>query len=77
MGDGWEGGDKDGRNGENMGYNVQGSHIIGVVIWERELDGDGGHDKITIGISSLASKKDYGDARAAYNEWRVGVPPGG
>ena len=41
MVDGGEGGDEDGGNGAGAGYAVQGSCAVGIVIWERELGGDG------------------------------------
>ena len=50
---------------------------MGVVIWERELDVDGGHDKITRGFSLLGSKKYCRDDSAVYDERRVGVSLGG
>ena len=53
-----EGGDEDGGNGAVTGYAVQGSSLVGVVIWERELGGDGGHDKTTTWIPSSGNYKD-------------------
>ena len=42
MGNGGQGDDKDRGNGAGAGYDVQGSHAVSVVIWERELGGDRG-----------------------------------
>ena len=50
VGDVGEGGDKDGGNGEVTGRDVQSSHEVGVIIWQQDLGGDGGHTKNTISI---------------------------
>ena len=53
MGNVREAGDEDGVNGAGAGYDVQYSHAVGVIIWERDLGGDGGHNESTRGIPSL------------------------
>ena len=67
MGDGGEGDDKEKGNGAGTGDDLQGSRAVGVIIWEQELGGDGGHDKITIRIPSSVIQKDCGDEGAAYD----------
>ena len=74
LGDGEKGGDKYGGNGAGAGYSVQGSHVVGVTIWEKEFGCDGGHGKSTRWIPSSDSKQDYGDNGAKYGKRRVGVP---
>ena len=51
-----------------MGYAVQVSHEVSVVIWDRELGGDGGNDESTKWIPSFGINKDYRDDRATYNK---------
>ena len=46
-----------------------------VLLWERELGGDRGHDKITRGIPSLGSEKNCGDDGVVYDEQRLGMAP--
>ena len=77
MGNGGGGGDEDWGNGAGMGYAVQGSNSVGVVIWEQYLGDDRGHVKSTRGIPSLDSEKYCGDDGAAYDKRRVGVAPSG
>ena len=50
VGNGGEGGDKDGGNSLGAGYAVKGSCEVGGVIWDWKWGGDRGHDKITIGV---------------------------
>ena len=40
VGNGGEDDDKDRGNGAGAEYAVQGSHVVGVIIWEQELGGD-------------------------------------
>ena len=77
MGNGGGGGDEDWGNGAGMGYAVQGSHSVGVVIWEQYLGDDRGHVRSTRGIPSLDSEKYCGDDGAAYDERRLVAAPGG
>ena len=50
MGGDGEGGDEDRGYGTGTGVALQVNCAVGVVIWERDLGGDGGHDKSTRGI---------------------------
>ena len=75
MGNGGEGGDKDKRNGVSPGYFVQGIRSVDVIIWDRELSGDGVHDKSTRGIPSLVNQKYCGDDGVSYKKRLVGVAP--
>ena len=76
MGNGREGGDEDRGNGVGVGYAVQVSPAVDIVIWEKKLGGDRGYAKSNREIPSLVSHMDCGDDSAAYNEPGVGVPPG-
>ena len=67
MGDSGEGGDEDVDNGAGAGDAIKDSRVVGVIIWDQELGGDGGNYKSTGGITSSGSKKDYRDDGAAYN----------
>ena len=58
-----EGGEKDGGNGVGVGYDVKGIIPVSVVVWEKELVGDGVNAKSTREIPSSGSEKycrDYG-----------------
>ena len=50
VGYGGEGGDKDGGNVTGVGGVLQVNLTVSVVIWEKELGGDGVHDKSARGI---------------------------
>ena len=52
VGDGYKGDNKDGINGVVVGDALQVSNLYGADIWEKEMDGDGGHVKINRGIKS-------------------------
>ena len=75
VGNGGEDDDKDRGNGAGAEYAVQGSHVVGVIIWEQELGGDRWHSKIAINIPSSGNEKYYGDDGAAYDNKRVWVSP--
>ena len=60
-----------------MGYAIQGSCAVGVIIWEKELDVDRVHDKSSKGIQSLGIEQYYRDDGTAYNYQQVRVAPGG
>ena len=77
VGDGGEDGEKDKGNVTGEGNVLQGNHVVGVVIWERELGGDGGHAKSNRGIPSSGSQMDFGDDVAAYEDRKMGVALGG
>ena len=70
---GGEGGNEDGVNGTGAGDVLQGNSEVGVFIWEKELGGDKGNDKITRGIPLSVSQKNCADDGTAYNKRRVGV----
>ena len=47
MGDSGEGGDEDVDNGAGAGDAIKDSRVVGVIIWDQELGGDGGNYKST------------------------------
>ena len=77
MGGDGEGGDEDRGYGTGTGVALQVNCAVGVVIWERDLGGDGGHDKSTRGISSSGIQTDFRDYGRVYDERRMGVALGG
>ena len=60
-----------------LGYAVHSSFTVGAFIREQEFGGGIGHAKITRGIPSSGSKKDYGDDGTAHDKRRMGVAPSG
>ena len=70
-------GDKYGSNGVGEGGAIQDSFSDSDSIWEKYVGGDGVHDKITRGISSLVIQKDSGYDGSSYNRRRFGMAPSG
>ena len=61
VGNGSEGDRKDVSNGAGPGSDVQGSGLVGAIIWKQELCGDWGYARGPGGVPSLGGTIDHGD----------------
>ena len=76
MGNGIKGDGKEGSNGVGLGVNVQGSDVLGDIVRQKDLGGDGGDAQDLGGVPPPGGATDQRDAIEMWGRRRVGVPIG-
>ena len=75
MGNGSKGVGKDGSNGACPGNGVQGSGVVGALVLQQDLGGDGGDVPGPGGVPPPSNVTDHGDDDKMWSRRRVVVPP--